>query len=316
MRLRQSRWGLTLRAFSPASEVLYAHDYAGEGKGALSTRIQTLGLSVLKRYRDEALSRGCRSQNIRGIATAVFRKCSNGQQFLDRVRKEMGIDVRCIEQDLEGRVGYRTGLALWSAAPESKAYAGGKGPGSSLAPVVWDSGGGSFQITTDTGRGKVKMFGGRMGSTTVTKIAVELQNKSFATCKSPNPLSRDGANAVFKAIDARVVKLLPAPKWLSGALNAGVAVVGIGGTTCAFRVAALACQKNPFGPKDIETATQQFVSKTDKQIGEMKMPQPAMVLPKLALVCSVMRRLGIIKLHYQQSNGSTRGLAVSPEIWS
>ena len=70
-----------------------------------------------------------------GIATAVFRRASNGEAHLSRVNSELGLGLQIISQQLEGELGYLSAQAGLGAA--------GLPPG---GLVAWDSGGGSFQM--------------------------------------------------------------------------------------------------------------------------------------------------------------------------
>ena len=70
-----------------------------------------------------------------GIATAVFRRASNGEAHLSRVNSELDLGLQIISQQLEGELGYLSAQAGLCAA--------GLPPG---GLVAWDSGGGSFQM--------------------------------------------------------------------------------------------------------------------------------------------------------------------------
>ena len=75
-----------------------------------------------------------------GCATAVFRSAENGEEVLERVRSEIEIDVQMVSQELEGRLGFLTAKAVGPADVKAEEL------------IAWDSGGGSFQITNNSGK--------------------------------------------------------------------------------------------------------------------------------------------------------------------
>ena len=61
-------------------------------------------LEVLKRFRDIALSLG--AQEIIAVATEALRRAKNSSDFLERVKEEVGIEVRIITPQEEGRLAF------------------------------------------------------------------------------------------------------------------------------------------------------------------------------------------------------------------
>lgn len=57
--------------------------------------------------------------------------------------------------------------------------------------------------------------------------------------------------------------------------------------------------------------TTEHVGKTDEKLAHI--PQPPMVVPKLALCYTVMTRFGIAHARYYPCNGSTLGVLISPQ---
>jgi len=285
--------------FSEQVEAMYSHDLASNANGELSSAMLKKGLQVLREFNNVAAKHGCDKDNMRGIATAVFRKAKNGQEYLRLVRRELGIRLNCIDQDLEGKIGYMTGRAF----------------ASSNNVLVWDSGGGSFQIT---GEGKeagvVEMFGEAIGSSVVTDLAVRLQGKTFDKCKTPNPMTPKDADRLQEEIHI-MLEAKTIPLWLRQKLDAGAEVVAIGGPTCAFRMCAQATGKNPFRVSDISMAIQELVGSTDDDFEAKEFLQPSMVITKLVLVMTVMKKLGIKSVKYSPTNGSTTGVLLTPQIW-
>jgi hypothetical protein len=115
--------------------------------------------SILTRFRDVALQYGVANKRIAGGGTAVFRKLgAAGVALLASLSSELGIRLSVLPQPLEAKLGFNAGVVLSNAAATSlsaaaetaTAAARADASGSSTNTgglVVWDSGGGSFQMT-------------------------------------------------------------------------------------------------------------------------------------------------------------------------
>ena len=112
--------------------VQLSDDLAQGGGSRFSERaLEELG-AVLREFKKRADEQG--AEQCAGIATAAFRKASNGPAFLLQLQKE-GIPLRIVSQEQEAFLGFLTAnhLCLDVSARDL---------------VAWDCGGGSFQITT------------------------------------------------------------------------------------------------------------------------------------------------------------------------
>lgn len=72
--------------------------------GRLSTDKMRLGLETLKKFKFLAQSKGV--QRLEAVATSAIREAKNGGRFIERVRRETGIDVHVITGEEEGRLIY------------------------------------------------------------------------------------------------------------------------------------------------------------------------------------------------------------------
>lgn len=70
--------------FGQERPVSFGADFIKSIDGTLSDSIQEYGLTVIQNLKDEALRQGCTSFS--AVATEVFRKATNGNQYLDKVR--------------------------------------------------------------------------------------------------------------------------------------------------------------------------------------------------------------------------------------
>jgi len=193
-------------------------------------------------------------------------------------------------------------------------------PPSTPAPelLVWDVGGASFQIVGRLGKGDLQVYEGPLGASIATAMLVQdVQGKDFAHTHSPNPVATHQAKDLVR----KVQRALPeCPAWLSGALDAaasttGVQVVGIGGETCVFRIAALALGRDAYRAEDVWMAVEQALGCSDEELERRGYPQPDMVVPKLATVYAAMTKLRIPEVRFLYCNGSCLGLLCSPWAW-
>lgn len=90
---------------------------------------------------------------MRAVATEVFRRAKNGQQYLERVQARTAVEVSLVPQEEEARLGWLTAVA---SQPDLAA----------ARVISWDSGSGSFQITArPDGAGELQSYLGSWGST-------------------------------------------------------------------------------------------------------------------------------------------------------
>ncbi len=109
-----------------------------------------------------------------GIATAAYRIARNGQDLVDRIRQEVGIQVRIISQEEEGLFGFMT-LACECGI-------------SAHQLVAWDTGAGSLQITYLDDHGVHCHYMAELGRCTTADAIIEhVQKQDLKKTVSPNP---------------------------------------------------------------------------------------------------------------------------------
>jgi exopolyphosphatase/guanosine-5'-triphosphate,3'-diphosphate pyrophosphatase len=133
------------------------------------------------------------------VATAVYRTSDNGEAFIRKLSQDLGINIQLVNQSIEGALGYYTAAAI---VP-------GQSSGDPL--LAWDSGGGSFQLTTrkegagnqaDTGddgatvtgreagvAGEFEVYEGPCGASTVFAWLLKIQGRQLDLHHSANPAS-------------------------------------------------------------------------------------------------------------------------------
>jgi exopolyphosphatase/guanosine-5'-triphosphate,3'-diphosphate pyrophosphatase len=106
----------------------------------------------------------CSVDKCRGIATEWARKVVNSHEILNSMA-ERHIHIKVLTQKEEGEAGFRAALAH----PDVQAT-----PKNDL--VVWEIGGGSFQISTLDDQGEIHVYNGKFGAESFDKAARALVN--------------------------------------------------------------------------------------------------------------------------------------------
>ena len=129
----------------------YGVDWKQSSDDKLSEDIQRQGLELFKEIQSiisnwkDTYSSEYPNIDILAVGTEVFRKAKNGEIFLNRVENETGLKIKLISQELEAELGFLTGeAALMTIDNKSLSQLDYH---SDKDLVVYDSGGGSFQIT-------------------------------------------------------------------------------------------------------------------------------------------------------------------------
>ena len=288
-------------------------DWKQSKDGRLSDRMQDRGLQTLHMLCKTAVDKG--ATRAAAIATEVFRKASNGEDYLKRVKSEIGLTAKIVTQELEGRLGFLSAVALSSV------------PRASL--ICWDCGGASFQVcrepeaagsASDSLDSELLCFLAPVGVSVATAACVEaIQKKDFATTPSPNPVSAEQAYALVAHIQSRLP--LP-PDWLVGAAE----VVAIGGSNSMFCLATeilaeLGCQSvTTFSARDARRALDAVVGRTEEELfaaycdRDLADP-PSFVVPKMALLSAVMDACKLPQVTFQPAIGSCAGMLVSDDLY-
>lgn len=279
--------------FSHQTELLLQNDLILNGGDSLSYGALHRCKCILKTYKERADA--LKAIKCTAIATAVFRRASNGLEFLKDVQASLGIRCQVIEQRLEGRIGFLTG---WSVAG-----------GDAKDLIVWDCGGGSFQLTNAF----EETFEGPLGSANTTALLVkDVQGKSMSVTASPNPCSIENCEQLKEIIIGKF-EGAHHPSWLNvDSLKMG-RVVAIGGSTCAFRMAQKLLHSKTISRDALWSSLGSLTEKTDDDLSYFE--QPKLLLPKLVLVYSVMSYFGIDEIQYHFTNGCTRGMLLNMSLW-
>lgn len=313
----------------------YGADWLRSSDGSLSISVQNEGRKTFSDLKKIAEDLGAKS--FTAIATEVFRKASNGQEYINGLSHEMGVPIRIVTQEEEAQLGYATGLALKQVNDPTNSSC-----------LVWDSGGASFQITygdPNIMATPLQHYVGAFGSGISMKILVEtVQKQCLKDIKTPNPISSDDANALIE----NLLELLPRdiPDWLRNAKS----VTAIGGLNSVFFLAStiissLASSKDnrdkeeiasgnlhnikssefeqdlitSYTATEVRNAITHCINKDDSQLVQFMShahaDPPSLIVPKLALLLSVMLHTGIERVDFVEAIGSCPGVLISEEYW-
>ena len=167
--------------------------------GELDPERVEAGLATLKRFADEARAAG--ATNVVAVATEATRAARNGTDFLERVRRDTGIDVRVVDGDEEAALTFR-GLA---ADTDLDGHV-----------VVADIGGGSTEFV-------VANDGVVLGARS-TPLGSGRLTERFVTTDPPTPEALAQAQAEADGVIERLTRSLKLPRGES------VRLIVVGGT--------------------------------------------------------------------------------------
>jgi exopolyphosphatase/pppGpp-phosphohydrolase len=273
--------------------------------GAISPGVEARAIEILAGFQTKAEAAAGGPVEYSGIATAIFRKAVNGQEVLDRIQERLGIPLQIVSQEVEGRLGLATAQALYPEVVPQRL-------------IAWDSGNGSFQVTSPEGQ----VYQGPLGHGTVRVILSRdvRQGAVFKAEESGNPIRPQEALEMRQRIRAM---LPPIPAWLAEQLKSGQAVFGTFGdheSIFAITSRAVAIKKGIEGRvsmmsrSDVDAIIEAHLNKTDAQIESTGVHRK--VLTSALLLASVMEYLGVDQVQYRQALGSTSGMLITPELWN
>jgi len=298
---------------------------------------------VLKELVESARLLG--ATQVAGVATAVFRKASNGQSYLKDITSKLQIHVVLVTQQIEGELGFWTACAAIQRSPSAQDSEPAPDGAAFDNLVAWDSGGGSFQLSTlpissGSSRPSICVLQGPIGNADVLAMLSGIQKKVFESGKSPNPVSRNELEELLKGLDSVLSECFsdPSVEQAMAILRAKLVldstqVIGIGNHTSIFCVGRDASLKRRFSAEQIYHSAQALTTKSDADLLEymslrrnqiigneekktLNYAEVQTIIPKLALLCAVMRRLEISKVEYRQAMGSCAGVLLEPDFWS
>ena len=260
-------------------------------------RIQDEGLSKLMGLQRLSESFGV-TQSL-GVATQAFRNSENGRECLDFFQEKLNFPLKIVSSKEEARLGFECANAITSAKEEEL--------------LVWDCGAGSYQLTS-----KDHEFSDKFGSGAVLKIAENIK-------KGPGPMTKQDFNELLGYL---MREMKPLPEWIYVPLNQWIA---IGSAHSIFNQQRILSGKDEFTTACVEATIEECISLDHKELFEFERSRYELVrnkieydvipanaeyiLPKLALLLSVMTKADVPMLQYVQTNGNCNALLTNPQLW-
>ncbi|QDK36345.1 Ppx/GppA phosphatase family protein [Bdellovibrio sp. NC01] len=210
---------------------------------------------------------------IKAVATSVFRVAKNGQEVAQEISKSLKIPVIVITQNQEAELGYLSAISQANPAKDKKL-------------IVWDIGGGSMQMYSQTGK-KAEIYKGDLASVTFkNQVLQTLQFKDPKNNPSPNPLGANKDAAVQLAKNHAYTKV---PTYFK--INAPKAYwIGVGGVLSESVQNQVNKEAKHFSQDDLTNTLAEKAKFTDQQLqGDYKITD----VTNLALVLGYMKALDI-----------------------
>lgn len=266
-------------------------DLAASSDSCLSERIEKKLIDTLKEMK-EATGQFATQEWV-AVGTSVFRKAKNGQEFLDRIKIETGISIRLISQMEEGEIGFLSAVAASRLNQEDV--------------IVWDSGSGSFQISSLIDD-RIEVYGAEFAFVPALEALFKNRGQPFSPDQSPNPVT---VSETFDLVHSIRDNLPPIPSWLD---EKNKQVISLGGKTSIFSLAEIAIGQSSYTKKQVWEAIIELCGKTDEQLSNF--PEPKKTVIELILLYSVMDHCDLkSNVSYFPTNGCCEGILITPRYW-
>lgn len=291
---------ITQYLFSEVIRVPFSDDLAKSSDGSFSKEIQAQAKETIATLIQHA--EAFKPTSYSGVATEAFRLAKNGQQLIAEIASELNVPISIISQQEEGALGFGTVVELTRCDPD---YA-----------IVWDIGGGSFQVSWKEGE-QITSYMGNFAKVPMKNIILAVQGKSQKENLSPNPISlldftraKTVLTSQLKPISSALQKRISDPK---------TQVFGVGGIHNGNICRSLGGSSYTLGM--VEKLLSSRLGLGDECFEEIV--DPTYWVSDLVFIVSVMSHLGIDKVENSKAyntskldvTGNTIGILVNPKYW-
>lgn len=271
----------------PLSEEVSHHP-----EGLFSEELQKRALAAVQTLKQKAIEQG--AVEFSGLATEAYRMAPNGQELVDRYFRELKIPVKIISQFEEGKNGFYALIAETGIDPAQL--------------IVWDIGGGSFQITYLNEQGEMHVYMAPFGRvTTKNAIIKHVKDKDPKYLVSPNPMTQEEWERALHYFQ----EILPQAPYdlISKLQKEDVRLVGISAHPERLR------QLKTYDKEDVLALLTERLNKTDEDLANLH-KAPVFAVSELVLIYSIMEKLGIETVDYiRTSSGATSALLIDEAHW-
>lgn len=282
--------------YSEEHLVPFKRDMQVSGQFRFSEKIQQVAIDTLTKLKAN-MSRFA-ALEWKGIATSASRQSENAKMMFEKIRQDLGIDVSIITQTEEGRIGFLTAVAV-SKLDEDEI-------------VAFDSGAGSFQLTTKI-NGKLEVVESETAyGAAFSTLIKDIRKQRIEAKSQANPVNRTEAKLLVKLLQKQMPKI--SSEFAAKLNKKSTTIVGIGKQTYIVGIGAVAVGKNTFTKEELWQAIEAHCDLTNEQLSKFTYPHPAVV--GMILLYTIMNALNIEKLTYAPANGSCEGLLVDPNYYN
>jgi exopolyphosphatase/guanosine-5'-triphosphate,3'-diphosphate pyrophosphatase len=276
--------------YSNEHSVPLKRDMQVGGNSEFSEKIQKVALDTLSNLQKDLGS--YKPAEWQGIATAASRQANNAQEMYDNIERELGMKISIISQAEEGRLGFTTAASVSGVAQDRL--------------VAFDSGSGSFQLTTLL-NGELEVTEGQLGHIPSLEVLMEIRGEKLDLDSPLKPIMLEEADLLVQKLEDRLPSMSGAFK--EKLLDPTTTVIGIGNENFIFAMGAEAVGKNTYTKEELAQAIEAQVNHTVKEMASGR-------VLGIILLYSIMDGMGIDKLTYSYANGSCEGLLVDSDYWS
>lgn len=177
--------------YSKEHSVLLKRDLQVGGKSEFSDKIQKVALETIANLQRDIAP--LNPKEWRGIATAASRQAKNAQAMYDKIADELGVVISIISQQEEGRLGFMTAASVSKVDQNNL--------------IAFDSGSGSFQLTTLIDD-KLEVVEGDLGHIPSLELLMQLRGTKLDHQTPPDPVTHSEAKALIPLLQQ---KLPPMP---------------------------------------------------------------------------------------------------------
>ena len=271
----------------------FKRDIQVGGNSALSEKVQTMASEKLKHLKEELDIH--RPTAWKGIATAASRQAKNAEEMYHKIDKELGIAIKIISQNEEGRLGFATAAAV-SALPQEEI-------------IAVDSGSGSFQITTLM-NDQLEVIEGQLGYIPSLEMLMEIRGEKLDLHTPPAVVTLKEAELLVKKMQE---KMPPLSDPFLEKLQNSPSVVGIGNENFIFAMGATGVGKDTFTKEELWEAISYYAGKPPEELPQFAKPDTAVL--GMVLLYSIMDSMNLDQMTSYYANGSCEGLLIDKEYW-
>lgn len=233
------------------------------------------------------------------VATAAFRRASNGVDFINRLSRETHITMKIISQEDEAVLGFETAVQA-AGYPSEKV-------------ISWDSGSGSIQLTSRSDQDIIDYLI-LFGTTPATQLLFKDKVMTSSKKEILNQITIEEAELFILQIQNMLPEMNSTFKEKLNVTE--VSFVGIGSRPSTMGVCARACGKARFSTEELWSGILSFINGEDEFLIDLYNDTSIRtVLPRLLLTYSVMSTLRVKQLEWVETNGNCLGVFGINKYW-